>query len=241
MTIQLVSYQYRKTEAKRQEYTAQIINASAADLILFPGHTLLYKKDIVELAKHLNNNKVCAVIETKEGGNHPYLLDGGKIKDLRTSQWFATSKQIARDKMLCEEFLDELDSKRILEVNGVRCLLLQCGENNILKNYQSDGNRAAFRFDNMPQLRERFEAILSSVQIILNPAHTPMGNQGKLAKRRQLLSADGRAYFFTCNASDKHGNILAKSMQYAVVDGIQQDSEAVLSDDGGYVCRTFQF
>ena len=239
MNVQLVSYQYRKTEAKRIDYAAEIINNSTADLILFPGHALLYKKDLAELTAGISNKHSCALIECKEKGNHPYLIRNGKIKDLHTSQFFSRASHIANDPNFCEDFMTELELRRVFSVCGKKCLLLQCGEMNIVKNYQKDGNRAAFRFDNIPELSERFEALLSSVDIILNPAHTPMGNQGKLARRRELLSACGRAYFLTCNADEKHRNLLAKSMQYAYLDGKPLTSEAFEAEDGGYITRCF--
>jgi len=240
MKVQLVSFQYRRPVAKRIEYTAEIINSSTADLILFPGHTLLLRRDVTQLLGLIANKAICALIETKEGGNHPYLIKAGKAKDLRTSQWFSMASHINNDFDLCEDFLNELESKRIFQVDGRKCLLLQCGENNIVKNYQRDGNRAAFRFDNIPELSGRFDTLLSSVDIILNPAHTPMGNQGKLAKRRELLSSDGRAYFLTCNADEKHRNLLSKSIQYAYSNAVQLHSDATLSPDRGFILRQFE-
>ena len=84
MKVELVSYQYRKTEAKRLAYTAEIINRSSADIILFAGHTLLYSKSIAELSKLIRNKRSYAFIETRESDeelNHPYLVAKGKIVD----------------------------------------------------------------------------------------------------------------------------------------------------------------
>lgn len=242
MKVELVSYQYRRTEAKRLAYTAEIINHSSADIILFAGHTLLYSKSIVELSKLIRNKHSYAFIETREsdeGYNHPYLVAKGKIVDLKTHQFFIDSDEIKNNIELGIAFLDEMETKRIVRIGPKRILLLQCGEINILNNYQKEGNRASFRFEDNPEMRSRFEKILSSVDIVLNPMHSLMGNQGKLARRRELLSQDGRAYFSTCNADAIHKNLRAKSMQYAYHNGIPLCAEMTLAEDGGYISRVF--
>lgn len=242
MKVELVSYQYRRTEAKRLAYTAEIINRSSADIILFAGHTLLYTRSIAELSKLLRNKHSYAFIETSEsdeGYNHPYLVAEGKIIDLKTHQFFVDSDEIKNNTELGMAFLDELETKRIVRIGPQRILLLQCGEINILKNCQKEGNRASFRFDDNFEMRSRFECLLSSVDLVLNPMHSPMGNQGKLAKRRELLSQDGRAYFSTCNANAKHKNLRAKSMQYAYQNAIPLNAEMTLAEDGGYITRVF--
>ena len=242
MKVELVSYQYRRTEAKRLAYTAEIINRSSADIILFAGHTLLYSKSIAELSKLLRNQQSYALIETREsdeGFNHPYLVAKGKIVDLKTHQLFVDSDEIKNNMELGIAFLDELETKRIVRIGPKRILLLQCGEVNILNNHQKEGNRVSFRFEDDPEMKSRFETILSSVDIVLNPMHSLMGNQGKLARRRELLSQDGRAYFSTCNADAKHKNLRAKSMQYAYHNGIPLCAEMTLAEDGGYISRVF--
>lgn len=221
-------------------YTAEIINGSSADIILFSGHTMLYTRSLADLSKQLRNKHSYAFIETREsdkGYNHPYLVEKGKIVDLKTHQCFVDSDEIKNNNEMGIAFLDELETKRIVKIGPKRILLLQCGEINILKNYQKQGNRASFRFDDNPEMRIRFEKILSSVDVVLNPMHSPMGNQGKLARRRELLSQDGRAYFSTCNADAKHKNLEAKSMQYAYQNAIPLNAEITLSEDGGYLTR----
>ena len=237
MKVQLVSFQFRKIEAKRLDYVVDIINHSTADIILFPGNTLLHKKSLAELEKRISNSRLSAIIETGDG--HPYLIENGTLKEFNTTQLFARSSQIQNNLKLGNEYLDELSEKRIFKICKKRCLLIQCGENNILKNYQKEGNRASFRFDDNQEMNARFSKILSSVDIVLNPIHTPMGNQGKMAKRRELFSSNGRAYFSTCNADAKHRNLRSKSLQYAYKNGVQLESEIIESEDGGYITRLF--
>ena len=121
------------------------------------------------------------------------------------------------------------------------CLVLQCGELNILKNYQKEGNRVAFRVDNDPILEKRFSELLGQTHIVLNPIHSPMGNQPKLSKRRVFLSRNGRAYFSTSNAEDsKHLSLRYKSLQYALFDGKVLSELNNEESRTGYITRTFE-
>jgi hypothetical protein len=68
---------------------------------------------------------------------------------------------------------------------------------NILKNIQSEENRVEFRLAEDKILNERFLKILMETDVFLNPIHSPMGNQGKIQKRREFLSQNEKYYF--CN------------------------------------------
>ena len=66
MVIQLVSYKSTLRADSRLRHTAEIINSSKADLILFAGHTIASPSDADELNKLVDNDKTIAVIEVKE-------------------------------------------------------------------------------------------------------------------------------------------------------------------------------
>ena len=66
MVIQLVSYKSTLRADSKLRHTAEIINSSKADLILFAGHTLVSDSDVNELNKLVDNDKTIAVIEIKE-------------------------------------------------------------------------------------------------------------------------------------------------------------------------------
>ena len=248
MTIQLVSLHKLLTADARLKLVSEIINESSADLIMFAGHTLLYKEDISRLRKFLNNKVSVVLFETKDGGfdnggNHLYRLEGGKIVDMKSRQIFKDSDQIDTDKGKALKLLDELeqDTKRHFNVKDKRCIVLQCGELNILKNYQKEGNRVAFRYDNDPDLEKRFFDIIEHVDIILNPMHTPMGNQPKMGPRRILLSSNGRAYFSTSNALNaKTLTLKHKSLQYALKDGLDlREAEDAICENS-YIIRSYE-
>ena len=83
---------------------------------------------------------------------------------------------------------------------------------------QSDENKVRFRFSekNMQRL---FRNTLDDTSLILNPQHTPMGNQGKMSKRREFLSANRRVYISTCNVKTSLDLENIKSAHYAYYNG----------------------
>ncbi len=135
-----------------------------------------------------------------------------------TNQFFATSQEMEGNELLCEHYIDELETKRCFSVKGKKCMVLQCGEVNIIKNIQKENNRPVFRLQNRVDLEKRFFNLLNSVDLVLNPVHTPMGNQGKMEKRREMLSANKRYYFSTSNSDEKH-LIDSAGLQYSFYDG----------------------
>ena len=137
--------------------------------------------------------------------NYLYTIQDGKIKSLNTKQVFATSSEIEGNEFLCEQFINELETKRRFAVKGKICLVLQCGENNIIKNSQSEKNKPYFRLEERKDLKGKFLSILKDTDIVLNPIHSPMGNQGKLEQRRKYLSGNKRYYFSVCNAEGEIG------------------------------------
>ena len=241
MIIELISQHAGKTADVRLKHVIQIINNSTADLIVFAGHALIRKKDVNSLRCALKNDTSAVLLETKEGGNHLYRIDRGKIIDMNTHQVFKTSDEIKKEPPKADTLLSELEHNRCFEIKEHRCLVLQCGELNILKNYQAEGNRVAFRFDNDPVLEKRFFNLIDQIDIVLNPIHKPMGNQGKLSKRRIILSEKGRAYFSTCNALT--GDTLSlkqKSLQYATVDGKDYPETESAQYGRSYIIRKYE-
>jgi hypothetical protein len=247
MIVQLVSYKSTLRADSRLQYTAEIINSSKADLILFAGHTLASHRDVDELNTLLDNNRTTAVIEVKKDTKSKslpvyhslFLLQNGVTKDIYTHQLFTDSKTIKAYPELGEHLMLELETRRNFSTANRNVSVIQCGENNILRNIQSEGNRAVFRFEDDAILNQRFAAFLNNTDIILNPMHSPMGNQGKMRKRRELFSSNNRAYFSTANYVDEEA-IYNKSVQYACINGKEQDPVNVEIDKRySYIVRTF--
>lgn len=247
MIVQLVSYKSTLRADSRLQHTAEIINSSKADLILFAGHTLASHRDVDELNTLLDNNMTTAVIEVKKDAKSKslpvyhslFLLQNGVAKDIYTHQLFTDSKTIKAYPELGEHLMLELETRRNFSAANRNVSIIQCGENNILRNIQSEGNRAVFRFEDDAILSQRFAAFLNKTDIILNPMHSPMGNQGKMRKRRELFSSNNRAYFSTANYVDEEA-IYNKSVQYACINGKEQEPMDVeVGKRDSYIVRTF--
>ena len=247
MIVQLVSYKSTLRADSRLQHTAEIINSSKADLILFAGHTLASHRDVDELNTLLDNNRTTAVIEVKKDTKSKslpvyhslFLLQNGVTKDIYTHQLFTDSKTIKAYPELGEHLMLELETRRNFSTANRNVSVIQCGENNILRNIQSEGNRAVFRFEDDAILNKRFADFLNNTDIILNPMHSPMGNQGKMRKRRELFSSNNRAYFSTANYVDEEA-IYNKSVQYACINGKEQEPMDVeVGKRDSYIVRTF--
>ena len=247
MVIQLVSYKTTLRADSRLQHTAEIINSSKADLILFAGHTLASHRDVDELNTLLDNNRTTAVIEVKKDTKSKslpvyhslFLLQNGVAKDIYTHQLFTDSKTIKAYPELGEHLMLELETRRNFSAANRNVSIIQCGENNILRNIQSEGNRAVFRFEDDAILNKRFADFLNNTDIILNPMHSPMGNQPKMRKRREFFSDNNRAYFSTANFEDEE-SIYNKSVQYACINGKEQEPMNVeVGKRDSYIIRTF--
>lgn len=205
MKIELVSLNYNLHGQKRYDQVTSIINHSEAELILFCGHTFKESHDLDSLPEQINNTKPIVLFEVKSVAessfvnlrNCLYILEKGNVRSLFTNQFFATSQEIENNETLCERFINELETRRQITIMDKNCLIFQCGEINIVKNIQKEGNRPVFRLSQRKDLMERFEKVLNNTNIILNPIHTPMGNQGKMEKRREFFSDNNRFYFST--------------------------------------------
>jgi len=247
MIVQLVSYKSTLRADSRLQHTAEIINSSKADLILFAGHTLASHRDVDELNTLLDNNRTTAVIEVKKDTKSKslpvyhslFLLQNGVTKDIYTHQLFTDSKTIKAYPELGEHLMLELETRRNFSTANRNVSVIQCGENNILRNIQSEGNRAVFRFEDDAILNKRFADFLNNTDIILNPMHSPMGNQPKMRKRREFFSDNNRAYFSTANYVDEEA-IYNKSVQYACINGKEQEPMNVeVGKRDSYIVRTF--
>lgn len=224
MKIEITSYHHGLSDKIRLNLTRDIINNSTADLLLFSGHTIGFVNDIETLKTQIDNKQVEVVLElqdinTDKIGNCLYRVTDGKLISLYTNQLFTQSSDIEGNYELADRLLHEFETNRIIKIKGDSILIIQCGEINILKNIQSEENRVEFRLSDNKTLTDRFNKILKGTKIILNPSHTPMGNQGKMQKRREFLSKDKRYYFSTCNTKVDSNNLELKSLQYAFYNG----------------------
>lgn len=222
--IQLVSYRSSLRRSKRVECTIDILNRASEPFVMFSGHTLFEPEDIFSIESKLTNKHVTALLEVRHiksssflnNANCLFLVRNGKVHNMFSQQLFATSAEIKNNTDLAERLLLELEQRRKIVINKKKYLILQCGEINILSNIQSEHNRVVFRFSNNCSLQERFQNLIDETDIILNPMHTPMGNQGKMQKRREYLSACNHYYFSCSNTKNqnRHNQNKRTSLQH---------------------------
>lgn len=248
MKIQLVGFDFCLNPNDRLDIVKEVINRSEADLILFPGHTLRDEDDIYYLSNKLTNIKSVVVLELEEADptscmhtrNELYIYRDGAFSDLYSSQIFSTADDIIGNEVLMEKFFDEL-FRRTLECCGKMITVLQCGETALLASSKADRYKASFRFKNNDKLNRRYEQMLNSTDIFLNPIHDLQGEQGVMAQRRITLSADGRYYFSTCALNEEMANnFSSKRLQYAYFNSAALSSEPYVNSELGYVSRVFE-
>ena len=204
------------------------------DMVLFSGWTLANKNELGHVIDGLHTPHPTFILEvgsgyeTNDDSQSPagfYVIQGGKPKLSTVKQWFATSEEAnINEKNLIEKYLIRLEKDRYFSVGGKRVRLVICGENNVLRNKQSRGNAVCFRLDDKKS-RVKLESILNDTHIFINPAHTPMGNLGKMKKRWKYLSEHGRVLLFVTNECVKTGvthhapNLTKTSLRYAFING----------------------
>lgn len=247
MKIELISYSTTTVALRKIALTKKLYNKSTSDIILFAGHTIEKMRDLKALAKGLCNDVgTVAFFELKEIGamnmtNWSFMIVNNTIINSNSNQQFAFSKQINKNELLADNLLATILNSRLQKVKRKKVCLLICGELNILANVQTQGNKVVVR---SKRWKKEFQEIFKSTDIILNPQHTPMGNQGKLKKRREYFSKNNKAYFSTANtefykeyAEDSFRN--SKSLQYAFYNGrpIAAISEIVTSE---FLSRVYQ-
>lgn len=223
MKIEITSYCHGLLDKTRLSLTKEIINDSTSDLILFSGHTIGFVNDIETLKTDIDNIQTEAILELQNINsdkidNCLYRVTNGKLISLNTNQIFTQSSEIEGNYELAARLLHEFETNRIIKIKGYTIMIIQCGEINILKNFQSEKNRVEFRFLDDHSLNERFNKLINSTDIFLNPIHTPMGNQAKMQKRREYFSKDKRYYFSTSNTREDSKDLKLKSLQYALFD-----------------------
>lgn len=224
MKVQVVSYKSTLRRETKRALTEALINDSEADLILFPGWTLNSEEDVRTLK--IKNKKITTVIDIKTtGATEQYLVQNGKIAERISQQVFTTSKEATIENV--EALLDTIQEKpRRFEVQNKNCLLLVCGETNIL--YKPTGGTIRFRYPKDKDLNVQFNETMRQTDIILNPMHSPWRRHVDLNARIKFLSR-GRYYFGTSNTSKKIS--LNARLIYAFYNGKELDGRAILSKD----------
>jgi hypothetical protein len=167
--------------------------------------------------------------------------DRGRLLDQVIVQQFTTSESVKEpNQWYCKVLRDFRDGQRTFKLNGLRVAVLSCGEINLLKNIQGDTmclNRVAMRHivDG---------TTLSDVQtmpydVLFHPAHTQMGNLGKMKMRWSALSHGShcRMALFTTNVVKAP---LSKRVSYAFCNGREMGTDrlkSIVEPNGRWIVR----
>jgi len=231
MKFQIVSYKSNLPWQLQDELNCRLFNQSSADLILFPGWAFQDTNHIENFKISITNKKTFGIMElqrldSRKITNCLYSIQGGQI-EYASLQYFSTSDDINENPVLGEMFLKEFATNKCFQVKRKKVRVIQCGELNILKNEQANNNRVKFRFNDDRIMNAKFHSLLIGSDIILNPQHTEMGNQGKLSRRREYLSAQGRIYISTTNAAKGAKNFNNKALHYIYYNGRSVSTDVV--------------
>lgn len=241
MKIQAVVYLKSIPWRIQDDLNTQLFNDTDADIILFPGWSLRDTNHLENFQSSILNKKTLGFLElqrldSRNLTNALFSIHNGEMKFV-SFQLFSTSSEISNNLMLGQIFVDQFERSRSFKVKNKVVRVMQCGELNILRNEQANGNRVKFRFEDK-QLENKFLTTLKGTSIILNPLHTPMGNQGKMHPRRKFLSSNKRGYISTSNVKTDTELEKSKSAHYAYFNGNEISRNVV---DRGEFHRVYEY
>ena len=114
------------------------------------------------------------------------MATGLRVVPGRIRQWFAQSTAVTRRTPVYDALAAEVfGGQRLVEVDGIRFLILVCGENNVLANRGRELT-VELRHEAPGQTLAALHAI--DYQAAFSPAHTEFGNDGKMHQRWRWLS-----------------------------------------------------
>lgn len=243
LNIQAVVYPSSLPVLKQNEINKKVFNESNADILLFPGWTFKDPTHVSDFNHSITNRKTLGIFDLKDIqsrglSNALFVVYKGELKFI-SFQLFTSSAEISGNPLLGQIFLDEFRDNRVFEVKGKKVRLIHCGELSILRNEQENRirNKVKFRFSDRAMERQFLET-LNETSLILNPQHSPMGNQGKMRKRRTYLSANNRGYISAGNVRIISDLDSTKSAHYACFNGKELERNLI---EGGKYFRLYEY
>lgn len=267
MKIELIGYSSCDDSKEEKSFKAsimrEVLTTSTSDIVVFPGSSILSMDDFMSIINDITITikvrlvifEVSSIKDTKKGKDSKskdrdsfgegycydivhrrFILDAFK-------QRYAMGSDLDRDPELFNKLYDEWNNGlRSFKYGGKTFTVLMCGETAMLKCNMVNRKMgpAQFRFNGIQALA-KFQKIIDGTDVFLNPIHTIQGNQGKIKRRREVLSSSDRVYFST--ASVESGKVSAKSvsLQYAVCNGLDlQPTPGGIKQTGKYISRVFE-
>ena len=245
MKIQLIGFDYELNPNNKMDILVDAVNASNADLIIFPGRTIRDMNDLFYAEQDITNKQSVAILEVEESmptscllmHRALYMLHTGLFFDLYTSQLFETEEDIEGNEAIVDKLMDEM-KRRQFACCGNRISVLQGGETAILSGAGTDMD---FRFSSNAALARRFQALLASTDIFLNPVAGMTEPRSITSQRLAALSSDGRWCLTTGTLDRDHmGNFSDKGIQRIFHNGREIAVKPMVFDQEGYISRTIE-
>jgi hypothetical protein len=216
-----------RRDGRRAELAAMFAEARlrGATHVLLPGWSLVYTpteqrqgepaRDLDWLATESSGLHVMAELtlyhaegsgfRSPPAGLGFVLIEDGHILPQRIRQVFSESGHVQDRNDLYVMLADQVfGGARSVQLGGVWFFVLVCGEINLLTNLQGQGNVVRLRHEAPGQRLADLQAI--DYRVAFNPAHTEMGNLGKMHRRWEFLSqphheGNPRTCLFTTNVT----------------------------------------
>ena len=243
MKIQLIGFDYELNPNNKMDILVDAVNASNADLILFPARTLRDMNDLFYAEQDITNKQSVAILEVEESmptscllmHRALYMLHTGLFFDLYTSQLFETEEDIEGNEAIVDKLMDEM-RRRQFACCGNRISVLQGGETAIVS---GTGTSVDFRFSGNTVLSRRYQGMLASTDIFLNPVAGMTEPRSAASQRLAALSAGGRWCLTTGTLDrDRMGSFTDKGLQRIFHDGKEISVKPEIFAEEGYVSRT---
>ena len=159
-------------------------DVGAPRLVLLPGVCAGWPPDGQLIARVAVEHQTTVLFECVRTGWR-VAVPTGELLPWASWQLFGDSKEADRTPTHVHRLVAAgvVGGERRLRIGGRDLGLLACGENNVLRNAQNAGNAVVVRHDASDRL-------FPGATLVLNSAHTEIGNLGKLHRRFAWLSAD---------------------------------------------------
>ena len=164
-----------------------------------------------------------------EAGDYRLGRPDGSLYPITFGELFSTSKEATPDKV--RDLISKLSTNRLLNIDNKMFALMICGENNIIRNQQS--------LENQPSVRHVGGQWPQPYDILLNPAHTVMGNWGKLEKRFSLFSSQNRLALF-CTNNTSHSSSWRSCLRFYRNGNLIQNGDTPTSRSNDWRVLTIQ-
>ncbi len=187
------SGRFAPTIRSLRAFVSGLFTAQGQRLLLLPGAQAPWPGDQAAVMRVAAEFDAGALFETASGV-WVASTSTGPILSTAIRQTFGTSAEANADPGLVDALLAACapGGERTVPLVGIGVGLLACGENNVLRNAQADGNRVSVR-------HHPGASLLMHVPVVFNGAHTNMGNWGKLNRRFQFLSKRARLCLYATN------------------------------------------